>query len=92
LEQTKQKKKTRKIAFMMIYGDFISIRPVSTLTLPCSKMAALLTHSFQWTAVAKATSSVYVYELNSCKVDNSANDCNCRFRTEMATKRKDLDL
>jgi len=25
--------KTRKIAFMMIYGDFISVRPVSTLTL-----------------------------------------------------------
>jgi len=23
-------KKTRKIAFMMIYGDFISVRPVST--------------------------------------------------------------
>jgi len=32
LEQTK--KKTRKIAFMMIYGDFISVRPVyTTLTL-----------------------------------------------------------
>jgi len=29
--------------------------------LPCFKMAALLTHSFQWTAVAKVSSSVYVY-------------------------------
>jgi len=28
-----KKKKTEKIPFMMIYGDFISIRPLSTLTL-----------------------------------------------------------
>jgi len=29
----KKTKKTEKIPFMMIYGDFISIRPLSTLTL-----------------------------------------------------------
>jgi len=43
------KKKTRKIAFMMIYGDFICVRPVYYIDadavegLPCFKMAALLT-------------------------------------------------
>jgi len=35
--------------------------------LPCFKMAALLTHSFQWTAVAKVTSSVYVYVITQSK-------------------------
>jgi len=33
-----------------------------------------------------------VLKYNSRKVDNSANDCNCRFRTEMATKRKNAGL
>jgi len=37
-----------------------------------------------------ATSRVLNY--NSRKIDNFANDCNCRFWTEMATKRKNCGL
>jgi len=37
-------------------------------------------------------SSNIVVELQLVKVDNSANECKCRSRTEMATKRKKCRL
>jgi len=49
----------------MIYGDLLCLLHwcwcIKVEGLPCFKMAALLTHLFQWTAVAKGRSSVYVY-------------------------------